>query len=96
MDIVGKDKLDEFKKSHPDACSQVDSWVAEVEEADWGTPQDIKKRFAKASILPNKHIVFNIRGNRYRLLVQIGYKSKVVLVKKAGTHEEYMKWETPK
>ncbi len=94
MNIIGKDKLNEFKESHPDASSQVDSWVAEVEEADWDTPQSIKERYAKASILPGNQVVFNIRGNRYRLLVRVGYQSKVVLVKNVGTHDEYMEWDT--
>ncbi len=92
MNIIGKDKLHEFKKAHPDAGSQIDSWLAEVENADWSTPLEVKKRYGKASILGGNQIVFDIRGNRYRLLVQVSYKNKIVLIEKVGTHDEYMKW----
>ncbi len=92
MNIIGKEKIYEFKRAHPDAATQIDSWLAEVEEANWAAPSDVKNRYVKASILPDNQVVFNIRGNRYRLLVQISYKNKIVLIKKVGTHEEYMKW----
>ena len=92
MRIIGRDKLDDFKKKHPDACSQIDSWEAEVEEADWSLPQDVRRRFGSVSFIGNNQVVFNIKGNKYRLLTQINYKSKIVLVLKAGTHQEYNKW----
>ena len=92
MRIIGRDKLDDFKKKHPDACSQVDSWEADVEEADWFLSQDVRQRYGSASFLGNNQAVFNIKGNKYRLLTQINYKSKIVLVLKAGTHQEYMNW----
>lgn len=94
MKIIGKGVLDEFKKSHADVRSQVDSWLAEVEAANWITPSDIKQRYVSASFLSDNQVVFNLKGNRYRLLVKIAYQTKIVLVKKAGTHEEYMKWST--
>lgn len=94
MKIIGKDVLDELKKSHADVRSQVDSWFAEVEAVDWSTSSDIKQRYASASFLSGNRVVFNLKGNRYRLLVTVAYKTKIVLVKKAGTHEEYMKWGT--
>ncbi|MGD0591825.1 MAG: type II toxin-antitoxin system HigB family toxin [Bacteroidota bacterium] len=92
MRIIGRDKLDDFKKKHPDACSQIDSWEADVEEADWSLTQDVRQRYGSASFLGNNQAVFNIKGNKYRLLTQINYKSKIVLVLKAGTHQEYMNW----
>ena len=96
MNIVGKDKLHDFKSAHPDACSHIDAWVAEVEDVAWSTPQDVKARYPKASILPRNQVVFNIRGNRYRLLVRASYKNNVVVVTNVGTHQEYMKWDTTK
>ena len=92
MKLIGKEKLYDFKMKHSDARSQIDAWETEVETGEWNTSHDIKHRYAHASFLPNNFVVFNIKGNRYRLLVHISYKNKIVLVKKAGTHQEYLKW----
>lgn len=93
MKLLGKQIIYEFKEQHTDAKSQIDSWEAEVEEAQWSTPADLKRRFPKASILKNNHVVFDFCWNRYRLLVQITYKISIVLIKKVGTHKEYDKWK---
>ena len=92
MKVIGREELFLFKKKHSDARSQIDSWEAEVDNAEWENTQDIKQRYAQASFLAKNNVVFNIKGNRYRLLVQVNYKNKIVLVKKVGTHEEYSKW----
>jgi mRNA interferase HigB len=92
MKIIGREKLNEFKNRHPDACSQIDSWEAETEDAEWNTPQEIKRRYVSASFLADNQVIFNIKGNKYRMKVQINYANKIVLVKKVGTHSEYMKW----
>ena len=92
MKLLGKPILDEFKQKHADARSQIDSWEAEVKETEWKTPQDLKSRYPKASILSKQHVVFNICGNKYRLLTLVTYKNGVVLVKKLGTHKEYENW----
>lgn len=94
MKVIGKGVLDDFKKKHTDARSWVDAWIAEVESVSWEKPTDIKKRYPKASILSNNQVVFDIKGNRYRLLAIISYKTKIVLIEKADTHEKYMKWGT--
>ncbi|MEO8493509.1 MAG: type II toxin-antitoxin system HigB family toxin [Planctomycetota bacterium] len=92
MRVVGKQILDDFKQRHADARSQVDAWLAEAEDAKWESPNDIKARFATASILGNNRVVFNLKGNSYRLDVKVTYKTKVVLIKRIGTHAEYDKW----
>lgn len=92
MKLLGKKLLDDFKQKHADAKSQIESWEAEVEEAQWTSPADLKRRYPKASLLKDQHVVFNICWNRYRLLVQISYKNSIVLVKKIGTHKEYDNW----
>lgn len=92
MKIVGRAVLDDFKKKHTEVRAQVDAWEAEVGVAEWNRPIDIKERYASASFLSNNQVVFNLKGNKYRLLVIVSYKNKTVLVKKAGTHKEYMKW----
>ena len=92
MKLLGKKILDEFIRRHVDAQSQIESWKAEVEEASWNTPHDLKSRYPKASLIGNQQVVFDICRNRYRLLVKVSYKNGIVLVTKAGTHKEYDKW----
>ena len=92
MIVVGKQRLEDFKSKHQDACSHVDSWWEEVEDANWQTPQAIKQRYSSASFLKDNQIVFNIRGNRYRLKVKINYEQGIVLIINIGTHQEYNKW----
>jgi len=92
MKLLRRQILQEFKASHSDARSHIDAWEAEVKSAQWQTPQDLKIRYPKASILKDRFIVFDICRNRYRLLVQVSYKNGVVDIKKIGTHKEYDKW----
>ena len=93
MQLLGRNILSEFKTRHQDASSQIDAWETEAKAANWETPADVKARYVSASIRPKNHVIFNIKGNQYRLLVQVGYKNKVILIKAAGTHDEYMKWK---
>jgi mRNA interferase HigB len=92
MKLLGKQILHDFKEQHADGRSQIESWEADVEEAQWNTPHDLKSRYPKASLVGDQQVVFNICGNRYRLLVQVNYKNGIMLVKKIGTHKEYDNW----
>jgi mRNA interferase HigB len=67
------------------------SWVKEVEAADWKTPQDVKNRYRSVDYLPGNRIIFNIKGNNYRLVVVVVYQAGVVRVSWIGTHAEYDK-----
>lgn len=91
MLLVGRDRLDEFTKAHADVRAWIENWIADVEAARWRTPQDIKDRYASASILAGRVVIFNVKGNRYRLQVQVAYNTGVVVVKWAGTHAQYTK-----
>jgi mRNA interferase HigB len=93
MKLIGKQILTNFKDKHADVRSQIESWEAEVEEAQWSSPTDIKQRYPKASFLKDKHVVFNVCWNKYRLLVQVAYNTNIVLIKKIGTHKEYDNWK---
>jgi len=93
MKLLGKPTLREFTDRYADARSQVESWEAEVEQADWKTPLDLTRRYPRASVIGNQQVVFNICGNRYRLWVSVAYQTGVVVVKKIGTHKEYNDWE---
>lgn len=92
MKIVGRQILEDLKQKHADVRSQVDAWEAEVKDALWETPHDIKARYPSASLLADRRVIFNLKGPRYRLSIQVSYKNKMVYIEKAGTHDEYMKW----
>jgi mRNA interferase HigB len=91
MLLVGRDKLDEFTKAHADTRAWIENWIADIEAARWRTPQDIKDSYASASFLANRIVIFNVKGNRYRLEVQVAYNTGVVVVKQVETHAEYTK-----
>jgi mRNA interferase HigB len=91
MRLVGREKLDEFVSAHADARAWIENWIADVESARWLTPQDIKNCYASASFLAERHVIFNVRGNRYRLEVQIAFNTGIVVVKWVGTHADYSK-----
>ncbi len=93
MKLLGKTILHDFKDKHADAKPGIESWEAEVEEAQWNNPHELKQRYPKASILGKLRVVFNLCWNKYRLLAIINYKNKIVLVEKIGTHKEYNKWD---
>ena len=92
MKVIGRNVLDEFGRIHADVVSQINTWVCYAEDAQWEKPSDLKRVFPQASILSGNRVVFNLKGNHYRLEVKINYTTKVVLVKRMGTHAEYSKW----
>lgn len=73
------------------ARAQYDAWRAIVEKAQWKKPQDVKRAHPKASILKGSRVVFNIKGNDYRLTAIVQYASGVLLIRFFGSHEEYDK-----
>lgn len=93
MKVVGRKHLESFQGGHADIRSQLDAWVCEVEDAEWQSPQDIRKRFPHASFLGDDRVIFNLKGNNYRLDTKISFKAQVVLIKRIGTHAEYSKWK---
>jgi mRNA interferase HigB len=93
MRIAGLELLDKFKRKHSDVNSQINAWICEVEDAKWRNPNDVKKRYQSASVLGDKRVVFNIKGNNYRIDTKIAYAQQVVFIKRIGTHAEYSKWQ---
>ena len=76
---------------HADAEMALRAWFEEAEAAAWQGPADIKKFYPSASILGQDRVVFNIRGNRYRLVVAIKYELRIVYIRFVGTHAQYNK-----
>jgi mRNA interferase HigB len=93
MTVVGKKILNEFAREHADARAAIAAWTAEVEVVTWKASQDVKRRFPSASFTGEGRVVFNLKGNHYRLDVQIDYITKVVLIRRIGTHAEYDTWK---
>lgn len=96
MRVIAKRTLREFREKHADSEQQLKAWYNEAEQAEWRTPNEIKKDYPSASILEDNRVVFNIKGNHYRLIVKINYPYGVVWVRFIGTHAEYDKVDAPK
>jgi len=91
VQIIAIKTLKEFWKKHPDSEQPLRAWYAETKNADWKKPGDITRLYRSASVLENNRIVFNIKGNNYRLVVAINYDYRVVYIRFIGTHKEYDK-----
>jgi len=88
--IISRRNLREFWEKHPDAKIPLQTWFHDVEHADWSAPADIKQLYHNASFLANNNrVVFNIKGNRYRIVVLIAYQYCLVYIRFVVTHEEY-------
>ncbi|WP_301100344.1 type II toxin-antitoxin system HigB family toxin [Propionivibrio sp.] len=89
MHIVAVRFLRAFWVKNPDSEQPLKSWVDEAKKASWSQPAQIKEQYRSASILKNKCVVFNVKGNDYRLVASIAYHYQAVYVKFIGTHKEY-------
>jgi mRNA interferase HigB len=69
----------------------LDAWFHEVDNALWQTPQDIKRRYGSADFLADNRVIFNVKGNHYRLVVKGRYQNGIVVIEWVGTHAEYDK-----
>lgn len=87
--MISKKTLRDFWHKHKDCEEQLKAWHKEAEEAIWKSPTEIKKDYPTASILQHNRIVFNIKGNKYRLIVKINYSFSMVWIRFVGTHAEY-------
>ena len=94
--VIAKRILRDFWEKHPDCEQQLKAWYREAEEAKWNGPKEIKKDYPSASILEDNRIVFNIKGNHYRLIVKINYSYGMVWIRFVGTHAKYDKIDATK
>ncbi|WP_151900324.1 type II toxin-antitoxin system HigB family toxin [Sulfurimonas hydrogeniphila] len=93
MRIISKKKLKDFyeQPKYTDSKNPLEAWHKEVLKLDWNNPNEVKEMYRSASIIGNEKVVFNIAGNKYRLIVSINYYAKIVFVKFIGTHKQYDK-----
>ena len=89
MRVISRKWLTQLAGRHPGAKPGLDAWFHEAENADWANPTQVKAQYATASVLKNGRVVFNIGGNKYRVVVRINYAYRVVYVRFAGTHSDY-------
>ena len=88
---IAKSSLKNFwsQPGHADARGPLHSWYDEAVKATWASPQDVKSQYANAIICGNNRVVFNVGGNKYRLVVEMQYRAGIVWVKFVGTHAQY-------
>jgi mRNA interferase HigB len=93
MRVISKKTLKDFyeQNQYIDSKESLEAWHKEVLKADWENPNQIKEQYRQASVVGNNRVVFNIHGNKYRLIVKINYTAKVVYIRFVGTHKQYDK-----
>jgi mRNA interferase HigB len=94
--IIAKKILREFWETHPDCEQQLKSWYLETRKTNWETVNQLKMDYPSASILNDNRVVFNIKGNNYRLIVKISYSYQMMWIRFIGTHSEYDKIDANK
>ena len=91
MNVISKRTIIKFYEKYPNSKTALEFWYADAKKSIWTTPDDIKKKYSSASFLADNRVIFNIKGNEYRLIVHIDYLRKFIRVKFIGTHSEYDK-----
>ena len=89
MRIIAISTLKDYWTAHPDTQKPLEAWMGVTMAAQWTTPADVKAQFRSASVLSGRRVVFNIKGNDYRLVVAVAYMFGAVYIKFVGTHAEY-------
>ena len=91
MRVIAKKILREFWTKHSDCEQQLKAWYQETSNAEWKNTNEIKLEYPTASIIGDSRIVFNIKGNSYRLIVKINFDYQMIWIRFIGTHAEYDK-----
>jgi mRNA interferase HigB len=91
MRVIAKRTLREFwqQPGYADSEGPLKAWFAEAIEANWDNPADVKQHYSSASVLKGGRLVFNIAGNKYRLVVKVNYETKIAFIRFVGTHNQY-------
>lgn len=96
MRIISKKILREFWTVHSDCEQQLKSWYQEVSKSSWENLNELKTDYPKASVLNDNRVCFNIKGNKYRLIVKIRFDYQMMWIRFVGTHAEYDKVDANK
>lgn len=96
MRVISIKILREFWEIHSECQQQLKSWFQETSKAEWKNPNEIKLEYPSASLIGDNRVVFNIKGNHYRIIVKINFEYKMVWIRFVGTHSEYDKIDANK
>lgn len=91
MRIIALKTIKEFWNKHPETEQQLRAWYDEVKKADWRKPNDLLREFPNVRVIKNDRAIFNVKGNKYRLVIAVKYDFKIVYIRFIGTHKEYDK-----
>jgi mRNA interferase HigB len=94
--VIAKKTLKDFLSKYPDCEQQLKAWYQEAEDANWKGPTDLKRDYPSASIIGDNRIIFNIKGNQYRLILRSNYNYGMVWIRFIGTHKQYDKIDATK
>ena len=89
--IIAKSTLREFWEEYPDSEQYLKTWYDTAMNSDWKSPADVKQTYANASVLKNNRIVFNIKGNTYRLIAKFNFEKQWIFIRFVGSHSTYDK-----
>lgn len=92
MRVIAWKRLREFAERHPDAFIPLRVWTRLMETSDFGAPADLKRVFGSVDFLPGNVAVFDVGGNKYRLVVKIEYRKRLAFIRAVMTHAEYDRW----
>ena len=91
MRVISRKTLKDFWEKHADAEQPLKAWFHETKTAHWKSFKDIKTRYRSADVLPGNRVIFNLKGNTYRLVVLLHYNTGIVFIRFIGTHADYDK-----
>jgi mRNA interferase HigB len=89
MRIISRKTLVNYWNKYPEVELPLKAWFDEVLNASWSSPNELKRQYKNASVITNKRVVFNIKGNSYRLIVDVEYRIGIVFIVWIGTHKAY-------
>jgi len=88
MKVLGTNTLIQFGIKHGNAKVALEDWQCVAQKADWKTPHEIKARYASVDFLSGNRVIFNIKGNHFRLVTRVEYSLRIVAIEWVGTHAE--------
>jgi len=96
VNVVNRQTLKNYCLIHADACAALETWYKVAKKASWSNFNEVKEFYPSADQVADDRMVFNIKGNKYRLVVRFSFTYKVILIKWFGTHADYDKIEVDK
>jgi mRNA interferase HigB len=89
MRVVHRDRIETFQKQHADTRGPLAAWLEHVSRVNWNSPKDVQKDYGDDVILPKNRAVFNVKGNKIRIVTALNYKLQIIDIRFVGTHAEY-------